>query len=70
VPLVAWLVSDRSKDVTGQVFELIGGKIRIALGWTDGPEHDIGRKWEPAELGEKILELVAARPAPKKVYGS
>jgi NAD(P)-dependent dehydrogenase (short-subunit alcohol dehydrogenase family) len=69
-PLVAWLVSDRSKDVTGQVFELIGGKIRIALGWTDGPEHDIGRKWEPAELGEKILELVAARPAPKKVYGS
>ena len=69
-PLVAWLVSERSKDVTGQIFELIGGTIRIALGWNDGPEYDIGRKWEPAELGDKILELVAARPAPKKVYGT
>lgn len=69
-PLVAFLVSERSADVTGQIFELIGGKIRLALGWTDGPERDIGRRWEPAALGDAIHELVAVRPAPKKVYGS
>lgn len=69
-PLVAFLVSERSADVTGQIFELIGGKIRLALGWTDGPEHDIGRRWEPAALGDAIHELVAVRPAPKKIYGS
>lgn len=69
-PLVAWLVSEQSRDVTGQVFELIGGLIRVCLGWTDGPEFDLGRRWEPAEIGEKIKELVADRPAPKKVYGT
>ncbi len=69
-PLVAFLVSERSADVTGQIFELIGGKIRLALGWTDGPEHDIGRRWEPAALGDAIHHLLALRPAPKKVYGS
>src|SRR5690606_13901428 len=69
-PLVAFLVSERSADVTGQIFELIGGKIRLALGWTDGPEHDIGRRWEPVALGDAIHDLLAIRPAPKKFYGS
>ena len=69
-PLVAWLCSARSADVTGQIFELIGGKIRICLGWNDGPEFDKGERWQAAELGEKIEALVAARPAAKKVYGT
>lgn len=69
-PLVAWLCSTQSAAVTGQVFELIGGKIRLCLGWTDGPEYDKGAVWEPAELGARILDLVAARPAPKPVYGA
>ncbi len=69
-PLVAWLVSERSTDVTGQIFELIGGKIRLALGWNDGPEYDKGSRWNAAELGEKITELMAERPAAKPVYGA
>lgn len=69
-PLVVWLASEHSRDVTGQIFELIGGKIRVALGWTDGPEFDKGGRWEADELGAKILDLLAARPAPKPVYGS
>ena len=44
-PLVAWLCSSASADVTGQVFELIGGKIRVCLGWNDGPEFDKGSRW-------------------------
>jgi NAD(P)-dependent dehydrogenase (short-subunit alcohol dehydrogenase family) len=69
-PLVVWLCSERSVDVSGQLFELIGGKIRVALGWTDGPEFDNGERWEAAALGNKILQLVADRPAPKPVYGA
>lgn len=69
-PLVAWLCSERSQKVTGQIFELLGGTIRLALGWNDGPEFDKGAPWEAAELGQKIEELVAARPAPKPVYGT
>lgn len=69
-PLVAWLCSSASTDVTGQIFELIGGKIRVTLGWNDGPEFDKGSRWEAAALGDKIKELVAARPAAKPVYGA
>ncbi|HWU64938.1 MAG TPA: SDR family oxidoreductase [Ensifer sp.] len=69
-PLVAWLCSERSQQVTGQIFELLGGSIRLALGWNDGPEFDKGAPWEAAELGQKIEELVGARPAPKPVYGT
>lgn len=69
-PLVAWLCSARSADVTGQIFELIGGKIRVALGWNDGPEFDKGSRWDASELGDKILQLVTERTAPKPVYGS
>ena len=69
-PLVAWLVSERSADVTGQVFELIGGKIRVCLGWNDGPEFDKGSRFEAAEIGERIGELLARKPASKPVYGT
>ncbi|MBO6538144.1 MAG: SDR family oxidoreductase [Rhizobiaceae bacterium] len=69
-PLVSWLVSERSTDVTGQVFELIGGKISIALGWNDGPAFDKGSRWEAAELGDKIVDLLRDRPAAKPVYGT
>lgn len=69
-PLIAWLVSESSAGVTGQIFELIGGKIILALGWNDGPAFDKGSRWEPAELGEKITGLLAERPAAKPVYGT
>ncbi|MCA0279578.1 MAG: SDR family oxidoreductase [Proteobacteria bacterium] len=69
-PLVAWLCSSASADVTGQIFELIGGKIRVCLGWNDGPEFDKGSRWHAAELGDRIKELVATRPAAKAVYGA
>ncbi|CAN7377446.1 SDR family oxidoreductase [Aminobacter sp. LjRoot7] len=69
-PLVAWLCSSASADVTGQIFELIGGKIRVCLGWNDGPEFDKGSRWDAVELGDRIKELVATRPAPKAVYGA
>ncbi|PQP10259.1 SDR family oxidoreductase, partial [Rhodococcus opacus] len=32
-PLVVWLGSTESKDVTGRVFEVEGGKITVAEGW-------------------------------------
>lgn len=69
-PLVVWLCSERSAGVTGQVFELIGGKVRVCLGWNDGPEADKGARWEAAEIGETIIELLARRPPAKPVYGA
>ncbi|WP_285028899.1 SDR family oxidoreductase [Mycolicibacterium sp. lyk4-40-TYG-92] len=69
-PLVVWLGSVESRDVTGKTFEIEGGKIRIAEGWAHGPEIDKGAKWDPAELGPVVAGLLAkARPA-VPVYGS
>ena len=69
-PLVVWLGSVESKAVTGQVFEVEGGLIRVAEGWAHGPQIDHGARWNPAELGPVVTDLLAkARPA-VPVYGS
>ena len=69
-PAVVWLGSVESRDVTGCVFELQGGKIMIADGWRDGPLADKGARWRPDEVGAVFAKLMAERRPPKKVYGS
>lgn len=70
-PLVAFLASADSKNVTGQVFEPFGGTIRICQGWTDGPtSSDPGRRLEPSEVGAIVGQLIASRVPAKPVYGA
>ena len=69
-PIVAWLVSADSADVTGQMFEVEGGKIGIATGWQHGPTKDKGDRWDPAELGPVVRELLDAAPPAAPVYGT
>jgi NAD(P)-dependent dehydrogenase (short-subunit alcohol dehydrogenase family) len=69
-PLVVWLGSTESRDVTGRVFELAGGKISIADGWRSGPEVDKGARWAPDEVGAAVHELLQKAVPPQKVYGT
>lgn len=69
-PLVVWLGSVQSRDVTGQVFEVEGGKIRVAEGWAHGPQIDKGARWDPAELGPVVRELLAEARIAVPVYGA
>ena len=69
-PLVVWLGSAESKDVTGQVFEVAGGEISVADGWRKGPAVDKGARWEPDELGAAVHDLLAKAVPPQKVYGT
>jgi hypothetical protein len=69
-PLVAWLVSTDSADVTGRVFEAEGGKISVADGWQHGTVIDNGARWDPRDLGPAVRELLASGPAPAPVYGA
>ncbi|MGH7027286.1 SDR family oxidoreductase [Brevundimonas sp.] len=69
-PLVAWLCSADSADVTGQVFELKGGKVFLSEGWSDSPAQDKGARWEADELGAVVRGLVAMRAPAKPVYGA
>lgn len=68
-PLVVWLGSEESAAVTGRVFEVEGGKVSLARGWEHGPAADKGARWEPAELGPVVGELLAKAPEPEPVYG-
>ena len=69
-PLVVWLGSADSVDVTGRVFEVEGGMISIADGWHHGPQVDKGARWEPAEVGAVVRELLTKAPTPAPVYGA
>lgn len=69
-PLVVWLGSAQSSDVTGRVFEVEGGIIGVADGWHSGPRVDKGARWEPAEVGAAVARLIDEAPAPSPVYGS
>jgi NAD(P)-dependent dehydrogenase (short-subunit alcohol dehydrogenase family) len=57
-PLVAWLGSDRSSSVTGRVFNIWGGRVSIAQGWSAGPGVDLGRRWNAAEFSDAIPGLI------------
>jgi len=69
-PLVVWLGSQESRDVTGRVFEVKGGMIGISDGWRDGPTVDKGARWEPDEVGATVHDLLGKAPQPQKVFGT
>ena len=69
-PLVVWLGSAESADVTGRVFEVEGGTVRVAEGWRHGPAVDKGARWEPGELGPVVRDLLAQAEPAVPVFGT
>ena len=71
-PMVAWLASDESLLVSGQVFRAVGNEIAHYLGWHLGPSVANATKgdpvkWDPARIGtaagQERLRPPARRPA-------
>jgi hypothetical protein len=69
-PLVVWLASAGSGDVTGRVFEISGGEVSVADGWQHGEPVDAGERWRPEALGPVVRELIKAAPPAAPVYGA
>jgi NAD(P)-dependent dehydrogenase (short-subunit alcohol dehydrogenase family) len=69
-PLVVWLCSTHSAQVTGKVFEVEGGKLSIATGWHTGPVKNKNARWKPEELTDVVNALIAESPQAQKVYGT
>jgi NAD(P)-dependent dehydrogenase (short-subunit alcohol dehydrogenase family) len=60
-PVITWLASIDSGDVTGQVIESSGRVLAIAEGWHRGPSAEPVDT--PGEVGEAVRRLIAdARP--------
>lgn len=69
-PLVVWLASAESREVTGQVFEVAGGSIAVADGWRTGPRIDKGARFAADEVGAAVRDLLAKAVPAQKVYGT
>ncbi|HMJ55020.1 MAG TPA: SDR family oxidoreductase [Polyangiaceae bacterium] len=69
-PLVVWLGSSESRDVTGRVFEVSGGVMSVAEGWREGPKVDRGARWDTGEVGPAVRDLLARTAPGKKPYGA
>ncbi len=64
-PIVAWLASPESKDVSGRVFEAGGGILSVAEGWQRGPVVTDKEEAleDPAALGPLVEKLIGeAKP--------
>ena len=55
-PIITWLASAESKNVTGRVFEASGQTLAIAEGWHRGPRH--APVADPTMLGPVVAQLV------------
>ena len=69
-PVVVWLGSAESSDVSGCCFEIEGGKISVADGWRAGPQVDAGARWDSEDVGGALRDLIAKAVPAQKVYGA
>jgi NAD(P)-dependent dehydrogenase (short-subunit alcohol dehydrogenase family) len=68
-PLVAWLASDESQHVTGQVIRAVAEDIIWMRGWTDGPRvSNGGKRWDAATLGTVLNTDLFGTRAPGLRY--
>jgi len=73
-PLVVWLGSPASREISGRVFGVAGSRITVLEGWVNGPATEREGRWDPAELSDVVPALVekaapnadptGARPSP------
>jgi NAD(P)-dependent dehydrogenase (short-subunit alcohol dehydrogenase family) len=68
-PLVAWLASDESQHVTGQVIRAVAEDIVWMKGWSEGPSiSNAGQRWDATRLGQQLATDVFGTRAPGLRY--
>jgi NAD(P)-dependent dehydrogenase (short-subunit alcohol dehydrogenase family) len=62
-PIVAFLASDEAKDITGEVFRLIGDRVWLLRGWHTIDTVAKGKaKWTPEELVPVVKGMMKKAP--------
>lgn len=68
-PLVAWLASDESQLVNGQVIRAVAENIIWMRSWADGPTiSNGGTRWDATKLGSQLATDVFGTRAPGLRY--
>jgi NAD(P)-dependent dehydrogenase (short-subunit alcohol dehydrogenase family) len=68
-PLVAWLASDESQLVTGQVIRAVAEDIVWMQGWSEGPSiSNGGKRWDAEKLGQQLATDVFRTRTPGLRY--
>jgi hypothetical protein len=68
-PVVAWLASDESQMVTGQVIRAVAENIILMDGWTDGLTiNNGGKRWDATKLGQQLATDIFKTRAPGLRY--
>jgi len=69
-PIVAWLASAESKDVTGRVFDVGGDWLSVAQGWRKGPIARRSDGWTTPDVGETLRDLLAKAAPNASFFGT
>jgi NAD(P)-dependent dehydrogenase (short-subunit alcohol dehydrogenase family) len=69
-PLVAWLASPQSKDVTGRVFDIGGDWLSVAESWRKGPIVRQGEGWATDNIGDTLRDLLAKAAPNPSLFGT
>lgn len=69
-PLVVYLASDDAKDISGEVFRLMGDRVWFLRGWHTIESKGKGKaRWAPEEVGPVIKEMVKKVGAKEEIMG-
>jgi NAD(P)-dependent dehydrogenase (short-subunit alcohol dehydrogenase family) len=59
-PLAVWLVSNRSRDITGRIFGSAGGRITLFEGWRELAAHQLAPDHSAADLEAAIRSTLSS----------
>jgi NAD(P)-dependent dehydrogenase (short-subunit alcohol dehydrogenase family) len=66
-PIVCWLASTESDDVTGRVFDVSGRALSVSEGWSRGPTTE--PLDDPEALGPRVIDIVGQARANADMSG-
>ena len=63
-PMAVYLLSDKAKHITGQVYTVVGGKIAV---WSQPSEQRamfVDGRWTPEQIAERLDSQIGVEPLP------
>lgn len=69
-PLVTWLVSEHSREVTGRIFSVVGGYVGVVEGYIEGPGMQLDRRLTFADIDARLPAVIAEARPRTNVYES